>query len=157
VLPAAAPTRPWVSDRCCVWQIATLVFALADGAIKEVAGDEAVFADWTLDAVGVWALEDVVEVGTCDELDDEELGVEEHPVTKEVVIAIRPATIGIEFFISPSILQRWEQLHHHDTRSTPERRTLRIHLFSLDISRELPAPSTVRSPVVESPLPVPEK
>jgi hypothetical protein len=105
-----------VSDRCCVWQIATLVFALADGTIEEVAGDEAVFGGWTRDAVGVWTLEDAVEVGTWDELDDGEFDVEEHPVTKDVVIAIRPATIGIEFFISPSILQRWE----HYTTMTRE-------------------------------------
>ena len=114
MLPAAAPTRPWVSDRCCVWQIATLVFALADGTTDEAAA--AVFGGWTLDVVGVWTLEDAVEVSTWDELDDEELGVEEHPVTKDVVIAIRPATIGIEFFISPSILQRWE----HYTTMTRE-------------------------------------
>ena len=110
MLPAAAPTRPCMSDRYWVWQVATLVFALVVGAVvlgavvvgavEEVACFEAV--------VGVWTLDDSVEVCPWDEVDGAGLDVEEHPVSNDVVIAISPATVENEFFISPTIHQRWE-------------------------------------------------
>ena len=101
MLPAAAPTRPCVSDRYWVWQDATLVFALVVGAVEEVACFAAL--------VGVWTLDDSVEVCPWDEVDGEGLDVEEHPVSNDVVIAISPATVENEFFISPTIHQRWER------------------------------------------------
>jgi hypothetical protein len=76
------------------------VFALVVGAVEEVAGVETV--------VGVWTVGDSVEVCTWDELDEVGLDVEEHPVKNDAVITISPATIGIDFFISPTIHQRWE-------------------------------------------------
>jgi hypothetical protein len=106
VLPAAAPTRPCVSDRYWVWQDATLVFALVVGAVEEVACFAAL--------VGVWTLDDSVEVCPWDEVDGAWLDVEEHPVSNDVVIAISPATVENEFFISPTIHQRWE----HYTKMT---------------------------------------
>jgi hypothetical protein len=86
-----------VSERCWVWQDATLVLALVVGAIEEVVCFAAV--------VGVPTLNDSVEGRTWDELDGEGLDVEEHPVSNDVVITISPATVEIEFFISPTIHQ----------------------------------------------------
>ena len=58
---------------------------------------------------------DSVEVCTWDELDEVGLDVEEHPVKNDAVITISPATIGIDFFISPTIHQRWERYTQDDT------------------------------------------
>ena len=108
----ATPTRPCVSVRCCVWQVATLVFAPVVAVGDEVACLEAVVGVWTLDVAGVWTL-DVVGVwtpdvvGVWDELDEVELDVEAHPVRNDVVITISPATTGIEFFISSTVHQGW--------------------------------------------------
>jgi hypothetical protein len=109
-----------VSVRCCVWQVATLVFASVVAVGDEVACLEAVVGAWALDVVGAWALDvvgawalDVVGVwapdvvGVWDELDEVGLDVEAHPVRNDVVITISPATIGIELFISPTVHQRW--------------------------------------------------
>jgi hypothetical protein len=96
------------------------VFAPVVAAGDEVACLEAVVGVWTLDVVGVWT-PDVVGVwtpdvvGVWDELDEVELDVEAHPVRNDVVITISPATIGIEFFISPTVHQRWST-NHDDTR-----------------------------------------
>ncbi len=97
----ATPTRPWVSVRCCVWQVATLLFALVVEAVEAVVCSGALVGLWAGDDVGVWALVDEDEVCAGDELDDVELDVEEHPVRNDVVIAIIAASIGIEFFICP--------------------------------------------------------
>jgi len=85
------------------------VFALVVGAVDEVAGVETV--------VGVWTVGDSVEVRTWDELDEVGLDVEEHAVKNDAVITVSAATIGIDFFISPTIHQRWE----HYTTMTHDR------------------------------------
>jgi len=115
VLPAAAPTRPCVSVRCWVRHVARPVFALGVGAGEEIALFEAAGAG-ALDDAGAWVLGDAVEVCTLDELDEVGLDVEEQPVRNDVVIIMSPATIGIEFFISPTNRQRWEHyttMTHH--------------------------------------------
>lgn len=96
----------------------TLAFALVVDAGEEVACFEAVGAG-ALDDAGAWVLGDAVEVWTLDELDEVGLDVEEHPVRNDVVIIISPATIGIEFFISPTNRQRWEH-YTTMTHQTPE-------------------------------------
>ena len=101
MLPAAAPTRPCVSDRYWVWQDATLVFALDVGAVEEVACFAAL--------VEVWTLDDSAEVCPWDEVDGAGLDVKEHPVSNDAVTAISPATVENELFISPTIHQRWER------------------------------------------------
>src|ERR1035437_3140424 len=118
VLPPASPTGPCVSVRCCVRQVVTLAFALVVDAGEEVACFEAAGAG-VLDDAGAWVLGDAVEVWTLDELDEVGLDVEEHPVRNDVVIIISPATIGIEFFISPTNRQRWEH-YTTMTHQTPE-------------------------------------
>jgi hypothetical protein len=96
----------------------TLAFALVVDAGEEVACFEAVGAG-ALDDAGAWVLGDAVEVWTLDELDEVGLDVEEHAVRNDVVIIISPATIGIEFFISPTNRQRWEH-YTTMTHQTPE-------------------------------------
>ena len=95
-----------------------LAFALVVDAGEEVACFEAAGAG-VLDDAGAWVLGDAVEVWTLDELDEVGLDVEEHPVRNDVVIIISPATIGIEFFISPTNRQRWEH-YTTMTHQTPE-------------------------------------
>jgi hypothetical protein len=107
-----------VSVRCCVRQVVPLAFALVVDAGEEVACFEAAGAG-VLDDAGAWVLGDAVEVWTLDELDEVGLDVEEHPVRNDVVIIISPATIGIEFFISPTNRQRWEH-YTTMTHQTPE-------------------------------------
>ena len=76
------------------------MFAPVVGAVEEVACFAAL--------VGVWTLGDSVVVCPWDEVDDAGLDVEEHPVSNDAVIAISPATVENEFFISPTIHQRWD-------------------------------------------------
>jgi hypothetical protein len=134
-----------VSVRCCVWQVATLVFAPVVAAGDEVACLEAVVGVWTLDVVGVWT-PDVV--GVWDELDEVELDVEAHPVRNDVVITISPATIGIEFFISPTVHQRWST-NHDDTREARKQGNVAV-AGSLRcrcvVIRELPPPGPTPAP-----------
>ena len=80
-----------MSVRRCVWHVATPAFALVVEAAEDVVCVEAV--------VGVWTLDDSVELCAGDELDGGGLGVEEHPVSIDMVIPISPETIGMEFFI----------------------------------------------------------
>jgi hypothetical protein len=102
--------------RCCVWQVATLVFAAGDevACVEAVAGvwTPGVLGVWTPEVVGVWTPE-VAGVwtpevlGVWDELDEVGLDVEAHPVRNDVVITISPATTGIDFFISSTVHQGW--------------------------------------------------
>ena len=104
-LPAVPSTEPCVSDRCCVWQVATPVFALVVGEAEEITGSGAV--------IDVWTRGDAVKVCTGDEeLDVEGLDVEEHPTSNDALSSISPVTVGIEILISPTIHQRWARLSH---------------------------------------------
>ena len=105
-LPAVPSTKPCVSDRCCVWQVATPVFALVVGEAEEITGSGAVIDVWTRgDAVKVCTGDDELDV---EGLDVEGLDVEEHPASNDALSSISPATVGIELLISPTIHQRWE-------------------------------------------------
>jgi hypothetical protein len=106
-LPAVPSTKPCVSDRCCVWQVATPVFALVVGEAEEITGSGAVIDVWTRgDAVKVCTGVDELDV---EGLDVEGLDVEEHPASNDALSSISPVTVGIEFLISPTIHQRWER------------------------------------------------
>jgi len=106
-LPAVPSTKPCVSDRCCVWQVATPAFTLVVGEAEGITGSGAV--------VDVWTWGDAVEVCTGNDeldgegLDGERLDGEEHPASNDALSSASPVTIGIEFFISPTIHQRWER------------------------------------------------
>ena len=105
-LPAVPSTKPCVSDRCCVWQVSTPVFALVVGEAEEITGSGAVIDVWTRgDAVKVCTGDDELDV---EGLDVEGLDVEEHPASNDALSSISPATVGIELLISPTIHQRWE-------------------------------------------------
>jgi len=118
----AAPTLPWVSVRCWVWHAGALVLALTFGTLVAVFGVEAVGcvgAVGCVEAVGraelvvaVPTLGDVVDVCARDEVAAVGLDVEPHPDRKDVVITISPATIGIEFFISPTFIDLGARLHY---------------------------------------------
>jgi hypothetical protein len=106
------------------------VFALGVDAGEEIAFFEAAGAG-ALDDAGAWVLGGAVEVCTLDELDEVGLDVEEHPVRNDVVIIMSPATIGIEFFISPTNRQRWEH-YTTMTHQTPEPRNVTPGLVDTD-------------------------
>jgi hypothetical protein len=111
-LPAVPSTKPCVSDRCCVWQVSTPVFALVVGEAEEITGSGAVIDVWTRgDAVKVCTGDDELNVEGLDVegLDVEGLDVEEHPASNDALSSISPVTVGIEFLISPTIHQRWER------------------------------------------------
>jgi len=111
----AAPTLPWVSVRCWVWHVAALVFAAAFGpwvafgcvgalgCVEVVGGAEVVGAVWTLGDFVDCTVDDVAAVG---------VDVEAHPDRKDAVTTISPATIGIEFFISPTFIDLGAPLHY---------------------------------------------
>jgi hypothetical protein len=106
------------------------VFALGVDAGEEIAFFEAAGAG-ALDDAGAWVLGGAVEVCTLDELDEVGLDVEEHPVRNDVVIIMSPATIGIEFFISPTNRQRWEH-YTTMTHQAPEPRNVTPGLVDTD-------------------------
>ena len=111
-LPAVPSTKPCVSDRCCVWQVATPVFALVVGEAEEITGSGAVVDVWTRgDAVLVCTGDDELDGDGLDVegLDVEGLDVEEHPASNDALSSISPVTVGIELLISPTIHQRWER------------------------------------------------
>jgi hypothetical protein len=111
-LPAVPSSRPCVSDRCCVWQVATPVFAPGVGGTEEITGSGAVVDVWTRgDAVLVCTGDDELDGDGLDVegLDVEGLDVEEHPASNDALSSISPVTVGIELLISPTIHQRWER------------------------------------------------
>ena len=111
-LPAVPSTKPCVSDRCCVWQVATPVFAPGVGGAEEITGSGAVVDVWTRgDAVLVCTGDDGLDGDGLDGdgLDVEVLDVEEHPASNDALSSISPVTVGIELLISPTIHQRWER------------------------------------------------
>ena len=136
-----------MSDRCRVWQAAITTFAAAVAAAEPDAFGEALAVAEALTEV----LVDAVEVGAEDELDDEGLDAEgldaedeldaaglddeAQPASSHVVTTISPATVGIGFFISPTI--------HHVGSATPddipELGNVAPRLFGTDtVSGELP-------------------
>ena len=108
-LPAVPSTKPCVSDRCCVWQVATLVFALVVAEAEEITGSGAV--------VDVWTRGDAVEVYTGDDgLDGVGLVAEEHPASNDAVSTISAVPVGIEVFISPTYSSTWGTHQPDSTR-----------------------------------------
>jgi hypothetical protein len=117
----AAPTLAWMRVRCGVWHVAALVIAPVFGLCVNVG------CAGVLDCVGVlgcagalgcaevvvavWTLGDFVDC-TVDDAAAVGLDVEAHPDRKDVVITISPATIGIEFFISPTFIDLGARVHY---------------------------------------------
>ena len=106
-LPAVPSIKPCVSERCCVWQVATPVFALVVDEAEEITGSGA--------GIDVWTRGDAVKVCTGDDelegegLDAEGLEGEEHPASNDALRSISPVSVGIAFLISLTIHQRWER------------------------------------------------